>query len=211
MEKIIICNLKSNLLYSDIKSYVNKIKNYKNILTVPSNIYLKDFINENIEVGIQDISQYENGPYTSFVSANQASSLGVKYVLLNHVEVKKLTKQTKEDLMNKLYLSKKYNLKIILCIENIFELNEILNSFDLKDTIVVLEPEYTIGSNPLSLEEIKENISKIKDMLNSNNKVLYGGSVDKLNISSILSIKEVDGVLLGHASLDMENIIKEVM
>ena len=208
MEKIIICNLKSNLLNNDINNYINKIKN-NNFIILPSNIYIKDFIKENINVGIQDISPYENGSYTSFISANQASSVGVKYILLNHVEIKKMTNQTITDLKNKIKLSQKYNLKIILCIENIIELKEIIKDIDLKDIIFVLEPGYTIGNVALTINEIKENIINIKKIIKEN-KVLYGGSVNKSNIKNILSITEVDGVLLGKASLDIENIIKEV-
>lgn len=212
MEKIIICNLKSNLENEDIKKYIEKVKNINNLVVIPSSLYLKDFIKENIKVGIQDISPYEDGPYTSFISAKQASSINVSYVLLNHVEIKKLTNQTKEDLIKKINLSKKYNLKIILCIENIEELNEYLN-INLENIDIVLEPGYTIGSKSLTIEEIEQKISKIKEILNMNNlnnKVLYGGSVNLDNIKQILSINVVDGVLLGKSSLNIDELLREV-
>ena len=158
------------------------IYNYENVIYCPSNIYLKSFVDCDLQVGAQDVSFYENGAYTGDVSSSQLSSLGVKYVIIGHSERRMYYDDSKR-IYNKLDLSLKEGLIPILCIgekkedylnkktlEVLEEQLEVLNDIDISKVIVAYEPIWAIGTGIIpSNEEIYKVINYIKTYLNNNN------------------------------------------
>ena len=104
--KILAANFKMNLTLNEINEYIDKIKDIdnKNIVLIPSNIYIPYFLNKKFSVGVQDAYYLDNGAFTGEVSAKQISSLGVNYAIIGHSERRMYFNET-NDILNKKILS----------------------------------------------------------------------------------------------------------
>lgn len=227
--KLIVANLKMNLLKEEIIEYLNHFDNkHQNVIFCPSNVYLNYFVDKNLNVGSQDVSSNEIGAYTGDVSASQLKSLGVKYTIIGHSERRKYYNDDKF-IKDKLTNSLKNNLIPILCIGESKEerdnnktldilkkqLNEALNSINkdlLLNIIIAYEPIWSIGTGVVpNNQDIYETISFIKEYLqqeyNVTLKVLYGGSVNNQNINDLDQINNVDGYLIGGSSIDYNKFL----
>ena len=168
------------------------------------------------------------------ISPKQLKKLGVKYVIIGHSERRQKMGETDEIVAKKIELAFENNLIPILCVgetaaqHKFGETKDVIKnqlSKDLplitsrqslvaKKLIVAYEPVWAIGTgNPETPEEAKETIKFIKQTLVASRyplvaKVLYGGSVNSQNIKNYLQYKEIDGVLVGGASLDKKEIRK---
>lgn len=219
MEKIIIANHKMNLDIDGINEYLEKLKCVKDrFIVCPSNIYLPYFINENYKVGIQNIYAKDYGAYTGEVSPYQAKKLGVSYAIVGHSERRSQFNESNEIIKAKIKRCQKNNLKVILCVGETLEEKENGKTLEAlksdlsvienpKDIIVAYEPIWAIGSgkNPTK-NEIEGVVKFIKKCYNV--KVLYGGSVNKENITMLNHIKQIDGYLIGSASTKAEEVLK---
>lgn len=220
MEKIIVGNFKMNLNKEEIIEYIEKIKRNKNhtkAIYCPSFLYIPYFRDENMKVGAQNISSFEKGAHTGEISAKQIKSMGVSHVIIGHSERRNI--ETEEDIHLKIKESLKEGLKVILCIgekeEEKAKRKEILERQiksavkDLKgDIIIAYEPIWAIGTGKVMEEkEIKEVALFIKK-IRKEAKILYGGSVNEENIKNLSNIKEVDGFLVGGASIHPEVFLK---
>lgn len=225
MNKIIVSNMKMNLNINEILEYLNHLdsKKLNNIIFCPTSIYLSFFISKGLNTGIQNISLHEKGPYTGEVSILQAKSLGVKYAIIGHSEIRKNLFDNNKIINEKLKLCIKNNIIPILCIgeekeenvKNILtkQLNECLIKEKIKKLIIAYEPTWSIGTNNLpNLHQIDNIISFIKNFVKQNYDiddiiVIYGGSINKNNIEDIININSLDGVLIGNASVNIKEFL----
>lgn len=228
--KLIVGNFKMNLLNDDIKNYIEEISKYSfnNVILCPSNIYLKDFIQQKISVGCQDLSPYEIGAYTGDVSASQLASIGVKYALIGHSERRRYYNEV-DILVNKVKLAQKSGIIPIYCIgetkedydnKNTLkvlqeEINLIFDAITEKDVIIAYEPIWSIGTGLIPINnEIYTIIDYIKNYVykkyNIEVKVLYGGSVNNENIMELEKISNIDGYLVGGCSIKIDNFIEMI-
>lgn len=221
--KILAANFKMNLTLNEINEYIDKIKDIdnKNIVFIPSNIYIPYFLNKKFSVGVQDAYYLDNGAFTGEVSAKQISSLGVNYAIIGHSERRMYFNET-NDILNKKIISCESNgLKVIYCIGETKEERESNKTKEVlskqldeglkgaSEVIIAYEPRWAIGTNVTPTnEEIEDIISFIKSKYNY--KVLYGGSTNDKNIASLNSISNVDGFLVGGASLDYDKFKKMI-
>ncbi|PIP74284.1 MAG: triose-phosphate isomerase [Candidatus Levybacteria bacterium CG_4_9_14_3_um_filter_35_16] len=202
---LIIANWKSNKTLSEVEDWLEKFSpNYnsinKTIIICPSFTLLsevKSYLENKklkIELGGQNISQFENGEYTGEVNAAQIKDFA-NYVLVGHSERRKNFEETNQILDQKINLVKKYGLIPIFCIQG-------------KDTyipkgvgIVAYEPIFAIGTGnsdtPKNANEVGLAIKR-----KGYEKFLYGGSINSQNVASFTSMPSIDGVLVGRASLD---------
>ena len=216
MDKIVIGNLKTSLLSTDIVDYIkgmSKLK-YEDVIICPSSIYIPYFLNRNFKVGIQDISMYDQGAHTGDILASQASSMGIKYAIIGHSE--RHNRESLEDINKKILAANKYGITSILCVgeeqqskktEKMIKqyLKETLKNTLLSKVIIAYEPVWAIGTNEIPSNKYIENMASfiketIKKEFDFDIKVLYGGSVNKDNINSIKLIDAIDGILVGNAS-----------
>lgn len=220
--KIVAANLKMNLNYEEIKNYVEKIDNIdnKNIIFIPTNIYVPYFLNKGYSVGVQNCHYLDKGAYTGEVSPSQIKSMGVDYVLIGHSERRSYFKEDNELLNKKIKEALKNNLKVIYCVGETKEEKDLGKTKDvikeslingLKDideeVIIAYEPVWAIGTNVIpTMDEIKETVDYIKSIYNY--KTLYGGSINDKNIEELNNISNVDGYLVGGSSLDIEKLNK---
>ena len=202
---LIIANWKSNKILSEAKDWLIKFNpNYnpvsKTIIICPSFTLLAEVKADlesrklTIELGGQNISQFENGEYTGEVNAAQIKDFA-NYVLVGHSERRKNFEETNQILDQKVILAKKYGLTPIFCIQG-------KDTYIPKEVeIVAYEPIFAIGTgNPDTPENANEVGKAMKD--NGYKKFLYGGSVNSQNAASFISMPNINGVLVGRASLD---------
>ena len=192
----------------------------------PPYVYLDQMINlcsqKSISIGAQDVD-YGEGARTGAVSINACIDMGCDFSIIGHSERRELFKENNNDVRLKLKCAQKSGLKIVMCIgEPIEEYNagttkpfleqqlvEALGSIELTtDLIVAYEPIWAIGSGKLpSTTEINSIHLFIKDIVQSaskNNfipKVIYGGSVSSKNAEALFKEQDIDGALIGGASL----------
>ena len=182
----------------------------------------------------QNCASTENGAYTGEISAKMLSELGVKIVIIGHSERRNYFKEDSDILFQKIKIALKYDMGIIFCVgesleqrenKKYFEVieNQIketlfkLNDDEIKKIIIAYEPVWAIGTgktaSPEEAQEMHEFIRKlIKDKfgekISENISILYGGSCKPGNAKDIFEKKDVDGGLIGGASLKAQDFIK---
>lgn len=222
--KLIVGNIKMNMKFGELSNYLNYFKNMNkdNVVICPSYIYIPYFLNYNLNVGSQNVCAYEDGGYTGEVSAKQLASIGVKYTIIGHSERRIKLNETNKEINEKIKKSLEANLKVILCIgETLEELNllkrelvlkrqirdSLYNIEDLSNIVIAYEPVWSIGTNKLpSINELEEIIKYIKELVHHmykiDIKVIYGGSINERNVDNFNKIKNLDGFLIGSASIN---------
>ena len=217
-KKIIIGNWKNYLKGIETIELSKKIvgetiPDYIRLMISPSNLYLND-VNEimkdsSIEVIGQNITSYESSSDTGGITAIGLNSIGVDRSIIGHSEVRKRNEGFKSEDILKEIIPPKF--KFILCFENTEQIPyDILN--DDFEMILAYEPVWAIGTGETaSIEHINQIHGSVKSKLsklNLNIPVLYGGSVNPNNSKEILSQELVDGVLVGGASTNFEDLYK---
>lgn len=184
--------------------------------------------------GAQDISPAESGAHTGDISGSMLAKLGCSYVLVGHSE-RRSTHNEDNALVNRKIKSALANeLKPILCVgEELmvreagthisFVLEQLRNSLkgfhkpDLKKIVIAYEPVWAIGTGKTATPEdaqevcyaIRNEMKKIgSDEIAENCRILYGGSVKSINTLDIMKEADVDGALVGGASLDPEEFAR---
>ena len=223
---IFIANWKLNGNFDFIKEYFLKLKvNSKNCIVIcPPNIYLNSVKQNNVNLftGAQDVSIYQNGAYTGELSARMLQDTNIHFCLVGHSERRQFFNETNEtvNLKSKNLIENK--IIPVICIGENFDekkqnktkdiltkqLNECIPEIsDYENTIIAYEPLWAIGTGITpSLEEIEEVHYFIKNLDKKFNqfKVLYGGSVKPSNSAEIVRLKNVNGCLIGGASLKVD-------
>ncbi len=204
--KYFIANWKANKNLAEVKDWINQfLKVYQpkldsTIIICPPSPFLtiiKQKINQiqNLKLGAQDISLYEEGAYTGETTAKSLAGL-VDYVIIGHSERRKYFNETNETVAKKIALTNKYQIEPILCIR---DESDWLKNSGVK--IVAYEPVYAIGTGN---NEPVNKVVNLKDklQLSPNCSYLYGGSVNTNNIKDYVQSDKIDGFLVGGASLD---------
>jgi len=174
-------------------------------------------------IGAQNAYPAINGAYTGEIGLEQLNEFNIKTILLGHSERRHIIGESQEFIAKKFEFYKQKGFEIYYCIGEPLEIRkkglkavvEYLKSqlvgIDLEydKLIIAYEPVWAIGTGvSASIEEIKETHAEIRKL--TNRPILYGGSVKLHNIKEIVGIENVDGVLVGSASLDIE-VFKEMI
>ncbi|MCF8040445.1 MAG: triose-phosphate isomerase [Desulfohalobiaceae bacterium] len=188
-------------------------------------------------VGAQNFYPAENGAYTGEISPDMLLDLGCSWALVGHSERRHLFHEDNEFLAQKVRFGLERGLNIILCIgETLNErkngqlatiLNKQLTSAlsdigytDIASRLVVAyEPVWAIGTGEVARTEdireahdyVRSELKKIFSSAADSIRILYGGSVKPDNISEIITLDNVDGVLVGGASLQAESFSRIVL
>jgi triosephosphate isomerase len=183
--------------------------------------------NNIVSIGAQDISTHDAGAFTGEVSGKMIRDTGAEYVIVGHSERRMYHNETNEIVAKKASNAIENNLIPIICIGETIEEKEAGQTLEIiesglrgsiptgaskENIIIAYEPRWAIGAGltPTS-EEIKTAHNLIAKILESMNlggtPVLYGASVNGDNANEIMSIENVDGVLVGGASLKSDKFI----
>ena len=188
--------------------------------------------NSNVLLAAQDMFYEEKGAYTGEVSPLMIIDIGCNYVIIGHSERRQYFNETDEVVNKKIVSAKKAGLGVIFCIGESLaerdagktfevlqrEITDGLKGVDDKDIVVAYEPIWAIGTGKTATSEqaqeahayIRERLGFLYGNKADEIRILYGGSVTPDNIGSLMACKDVDGALVGGASLKVENFIKIV-
>ncbi len=186
-----------------------------------------------IGVSAQNCADKEKGAYTGEVSAAMVASTGAKYVILGHSERRQYYHETAEILKTKVNIALANGLTPIFCIGEVLEEREAGKHFDVVDEqikgslfelspedfgkiVIAYEPVWAIGTGKTATAEQAQEIhahirktiaSKYEQTIADNCSILYGGSMNAGNAKELVSKPDVDGGLIGGASLSVENFL----
>lgn len=189
-----------------------------------------------IKIGAQNMHYEEKGAYTGEVSAQMLKCINVEYVIIGHSERRQYFAETDETVNKKIKSAMQNNLKPIVCVgENLEQkennkTNEIittqtqkalegLTNSQVESTIIAYEPIWAIGTGKTASKEdannaIKEIRNKIREIYGEQTagkvKILYGGSVKPENAKELFDTSDIDGALVGGASLNVHEFEKIV-
>lgn len=191
--------------------------------------------NTNIKVGVQNICEHEKGAFTGEISALSAKDMGATFCLVGHSERRSLYSEDDDLLNKKVHSALKAGMTVIFCIgEQLIErqngmTNAVLknqliegleginaNSFENGQLLIAYEPVWAIGTGEVaSPEQAQEAHAHIRAVLavelrleTKEIPLLYGGSVKPANAEGLLSQKDIDGALVGGASLKGDDFTK---
>src|SRR5512139_2988668 len=186
----------------------------------------------NVAWGAQNMSQHVEGAYTGEVSAGMLVEFGCKYVILGHSERRSLYRETDDEVAAKFEAALKAGLQPILCVGETLDereagvteavvarqLDAILNRSGVKalaQAVVAYEPVWAIGTGKTAAPEqaqavhgfIRQRIAQLDSQVAQGLCILYGGSVKAANAGELFSKPDIDGGLIGGASLVAEDFV----
>lgn len=189
----------------------------------------------NIKIGAQNMHFEEKGAFTGEVSPKMLKDIDVEYVIIGHSERREYFNETDETVNKKLKSAFKYGLKPILCVGETLAQREVgitkdfvtgqvekaldgLTDEEIAGTIIAYEPIWAIGTGKTaSKEDANEVCTWIREKINSKYGdvskdviIQYGGSVKSSNAKELFNMSNIDGGLVGGASLDAEEFAKIV-
>jgi triosephosphate isomerase len=180
-----------------------------------------------IALGAQDLSKNDSGAFTGEISGAFLSKLSVKYVLIGHSERRQYHGETDEVVRDKVKAAWRNKLIPIICVGETLEelesqgqsavpiaqtLAALSGHEKLGEFVIAYEPVWAIGTGKVATAEeaatvagaIRGSLEKEFGTEAANSRILYGGSVKANNVAGFLQSDEVDGVLVGGASLDAD-------
>ncbi|MBD5423039.1 MAG: triose-phosphate isomerase [Mycoplasma sp.] len=233
-KKIIIGNWKMNKTSNEVKDFFKKFSSTK-FNVKPNTIYgiaapacelpfavaerpSKDFV-----ISSQDISKHLSGAYTGEISALMLKDLDVTYAIVGHSERRTYHKETNEDINQKAKTALENGITPIICVGETLDeyesnrskevvetqVKECVKGLNLNKIVIAYEPVWAIGTGKTATNDYAQEMCKVIRNLTSNNTLIqYGGSVTPDSIDELLKQPDVDGALVGGASLNAESFIK---
>ena len=190
--------------------------------------------NTNIKIGAQNMHFAESGAYTGEVSGKMLKAINVEYVIIGHSERRQYFNETDETVNKKVKAAFENGLKPIVCVGETLEQRESgkveeiitnqtklaldgLTNEQVENTIIAYEPIWAIGTGKTATKEdandaVKAIRKKIAEIYGQNVAdgviIQYGGSVKSSNANELFSMSDIDGALVGGASLKVEEFQK---
>ncbi len=206
----------------------------KEVFIAPVSVYFYYFFNKiknknlNIKLGLQNCHYESKGAFTGEISPEMVKDINADFVIIGHSERRHIFNESDEIINKKVTSCLEKNIRTILCIGEKLKQRETGNTFyvleeqlsknldsinSFENLIIAYEPVWAIGTgktaSPEQIAEVHNWLQKYLEKNIANNvPLLYGGSVKSSNIKNIMSIDNVNGVLVGGASLNIEDFIQ---
>lgn len=203
------------------------------VVIAPPSIYLisvKDIVRKDVKVAAQNCYFKESGAFTGEISPKQLVDAGIPYVILGHSERRTIFKETSELIATKTRAALDAGLKVILCIgetlqereagktaevceEQLKAVVEVLKEADWSNVVIAYEPVWAIGTGKVATSaqaqeahvDVRAYLAKaISAAVANDTRIIYGGSVTAVNCKELATQQDVDGFLVGGASLKPE-------
>lgn len=178
-----------------------------------------------IALGAQNVSEHAAGAYTGEVSAAMLNELGCRYVIVGHSERRHIFGETEAQVAAKFCAVQAAGLAPILCVGETLEereagrteqvvarqLDAVLNRTKFEKAVLAYEPVWAIGTGRNASPEQAQAVHRfLRERLSSEVSILYGGSIKAQNAAAIFAMADVDGGLIGGASLVAKDFIEIV-
>ena len=190
----------------------------------------------NIKIGAQNMHYEDNGAFTGEVSAPMLNELNIDYVVLGHSERRQYFNETNETVNKKVLKALKSGIDPILCIGETLEEREAdktkdvckvqvekalenVSKDDMKKVVIAYEPIWAIGTGKTATaKQANDVISYVREVvkglygeeISEEVRIQYGGSVKPANVSEIMNQTDIDGALVGGASLKPADFVELV-
>lgn len=224
-------------LINELKNGISSDLSNTEVMVAPTSVNLFPSVSAangtSIEVIAQNMHEAANGAFTGEISGSMLKSIGVNTVILGHSERRAIYGETDELLAQKVDAALNNHIRIIFCVGETLEVrkqdqhfvevaNQIrkslfhLSAADWKNIVIAYEPVWAIGTgetaSPEQAQEMHDFIRKIINKkytseISDNLSILYGGSVKPNNAKEIFAKEDVDGGLIGGASLKAEDFL----
>jgi triosephosphate isomerase (TIM) len=229
-------NESRELAKSILEKTDKKYFEYTDILLCPTYVSLNavgDVIkNSDILLGAQNLFYENSGAYTGEISGQMLKAVGCEYVIIGHSERRKYFNEDDGIINKKIKKALEFSLKPVLCVGETLEerssgkqnevveyqlTNDLNRISDLNNIVIAYEPVWAIGTGqnatPQQANEMHKHIRSIIAKLYNKNtadniRILYGGSLNDKNCKEILSESDIDGGLIGGASLKADSFIE---
>ena len=188
-------------------------------------------MDSNIALGAQNIFWEANGAFTGEIAPNMLVDAGCKYVIIGHSERRQYFAETNETVSKRIKAALSVGLKPIVCVGEVLAEREAGKTFDvikdhvtgslaglsnddMRSIVLAYEPVWAIGTGKTATKEQAQEVHKyIRDLLKelfndevaSETRIQYGGSVKPENIKELMSQEDLDGALVGGASLKIDS------
>lgn len=223
-------------LHTEINDALNKVKSNCEVYHFAPSIYLNSLINrdQTVKVGAQNGYPEKTGAFTGEVSMFQLSKINTEAILIGHSERRQLFNETDAFLKEKVNAALLEDLKIFFCCGETLEERESgkyketvitqlknslfhLSSTEFSKVVIAYEPIWAIGTgktaSPEQANEMHKSIRQAiahaySQEIAENTSILYGGSCKPSNADELLTQSDIDGGLIGGASLKSEDFLK---
>ncbi len=219
------------LLQSLVKGWVGV--HQAEVVVCPTHVHLGQAFTElahsNILVGAQDVSAYEEGAYTGEVSGEMLHDIGCQYTLVGHSERRRYQKESNELCAKKFEAALKAHMLPVFCIGETEQQRADGRTFEVLDAqldavlnrpdnsvwaraVIAYEPVWAIGTGKVATPEIAQEVharirSRLGDM-GAQTRIVYGGSVSPDNAEGLFAMPDIDGALVGGASLKADKFLQ---
>ncbi len=212
-------------------------ENDKNIVICVPAVYLADLqtltSNSPLALGAQNVANQEAGAYTGEVSATMLKEFNCQYALVGHSERRTYYGDTDESVAERFCQAQKQGVIPVLCIGETLAERENGETFNVVNTqldaviakagigafanaVIAYEPVWAIGTGRTATDEqaqevhkaIRERVALQDPVIAENLQILYGGSMKADNAKGLLAMPDIDGGLIGGASLDAQSFLK---
>ncbi|HOH98430.1 MAG TPA: triose-phosphate isomerase [Candidatus Cloacimonadota bacterium] len=189
-----------------------------------------------VKLAAQDVSSHTSGAFTGEVSALMLASLGVPYCIVGHSERRQYHNESDALIKEKILQLIDAGIKPIICVGETLEQREVghttkividqldgclhgINIYSPKDIMIAYEPVWAIGTGRNATGEQAQEVhrlirnwltSQYNKVLSDEISILYGGSVKPENLAELLVMQDIDGGLIGGASLDAASYLKMI-
>ncbi len=227
---IFAANFKTNHTRASTEKYIEALKEKllakkpeDQVYIFPPATALDTYIGD-FTIGAQNAYPAQNGAFTGEIGTEQLEEFNIKTILIGHSERREHLGESQDNVAQKFAFFKDQGYEILYCIGEPLEIREegeeavmeyLLAQFDgiditYKNLIIAYEPIWAIGTGrSATVEEIASTHKALKQTVQK--PLLYGGSVKPANIKEITSIRGVDGVLVGSASLDAKSFTEMIL
>ncbi|EHJ05371.1 Triose-phosphate isomerase [Marinobacter manganoxydans MnI7-9] len=221
-------------LVSDVRSQAASLDNGVEVVIIPPAIYVPDVVasaGDVLSVGVQNVAQWASGAYTGEISADMALDQGCQYVLVGHSERRQLFAETDAAVAEKVGRILASGLQAMVCVGETLEEREAgkaetvvaaqvkaglatVTSEQWQRVVVAYEPVWAIGTGKTATAQdaqamhasIRQVLSEMGAPANEIS-LLYGGSVKADNAAALFAEPDIDGGLIGGASLKAEDFV----
>jgi len=219
-------------LVEDLSSVAGGLKGSVEIVIAPPFILMADAVQSktsDLKLASQNVSNFDNGAFTGETSADMLADFGCQYSIVGHSERRALFGDTDEVVANKVIKSLEKSISPILCVGETLEERDAektldvireqlkialkdLNEQQLKQVVVAYEPVWAIGTGKTATPEqaqsvhafIRNEVAAKSELVAKAMPIIYGGSVKAGNAKELFAMADIDGGLIGGASLKFE-------
>lgn len=227
MTKLLVANWKMNqntkLISEFLGRFNEKYSGKRQAWIAPQAIHLSlgMSLSNKVQWGAQNVSQENSGAFTGELSPQALKDLGAGFVLIGHSERRSLFNESDELLNKKTARALENGLKVIFCIGETLTERETNKTFDviknqltcglkginLEQVILAYEPVWAIGTGKTATPQEAQQVHAFIRTVVPGTPILYGGSVKPDNVEELLAQKDIDGALVGGASLKADDFL----